>query len=334
MGGGGGKTKKVNEKHQAVQTLDESIDYGSEMLEYAGEDLDKTLEEKRNFDSILARADEYRNKEYANWAGEIPESTEESKLDDNERDRMLNYLDEYANHWAYVDRVGTPSEGDEPEATMTEDQLKSYLHKAYGHSKEFGDEVKHIISNSGRFKWDRQYDHVKGRVDEELQIVKTLYDGQYAAYQQGVEDYKAGMTDLAKQRHGIAAIESDEARKQAEMEKWGGYGRSYSSSQDAYRAAIFGGDKVVPIVRQGTGFGNRSSFSWVVVPQDEYNAWAEDYESNFVGNLDQSAFDNMTLDQLEAFTVGDYTSKKNFLDFQQSEQWDRNIKDYTEYSWD
>ena len=90
MGGGGGKKKKVNKKHQAVQTLDESIDYGSEMLEYAGQDLDKTLEEKRNFDSILARADEYRNKEYANWAGEIPESTEESKLDDNERDRMLN----------------------------------------------------------------------------------------------------------------------------------------------------------------------------------------------------------------------------------------------------
>ena len=139
---------------------------------------------------------------------------------------------------------------------MTEDQLKSYLHKAYGHSKEFGDEVKHIISKSGRFKWDRQFDHVKGRVDEELQIVKTLYDGQYAAYQQGVEDYKAGMVDLAKQRHGIAAIESDAMRKQAEID-WarGAAGQHFNSSMDAYRRASYNNGHVVRVMTPSSGFG-------------------------------------------------------------------------------
>ena len=46
------------------------------------------------------------------------------------------------------------------------------------------------------------------------------------------------------------------------------------------------------------------------MPKEAYDNWAEEYESNFVGNLDQSEFDNMTLDQLEAFTVGDYSSKR------------------------
>ena len=64
---------------------------------------------------------------------------------------------------------------------------------------------------------------------------------------------------------------------------------------DAYRRASYTNGHVVRVMTPSSGFGGHHRTTWKVVPKEAYDNWAEEYESNFVGNLDQSEFDNMIL---------------------------------------
>lgn len=325
---GGSKKKKkdnVDKKFKdEVRQLDDAIDYSSEFLVEAGEGLNELLAEKEELEGITTRLDAVRQQEYDAWFGESVEATEEGKMSDAEREKMLHYLDEYANHWSVVNRVGDNS--GEATATMTEDQLKQYLTKAYSHSSEFGDEVKYLIQESGRFKWDRQYNHYNKRTEQSLEALKALYDGQHQAYKAGVEEYRDGMVDLAKKYQNIQALQKDETFGLSMSDK---YGKGVSNSDWSHgrmartREQRADGREFVHVQHQGQNW-------WL--PKEEYQHWKTGWDSSFYDKQDHSRYSDMSLDDLEEATAGLYSG--NYFKFTQDHDWNRDIQSADMFAWD
>lgn len=325
---GGGKKKKkdnVDKKFKdEVRQLDDAIDYSSEFLVEAGEDLNELLAEKENLEDITSRLDAVRQQEYDAWFGDAVEATEEGKLSDDEREKMLSYLEKHANHWSVVKRVGDNS--GEATATMSEDMLKQYLTRAYKHSSDFGDEIKSIIQESGRFKWDRQYDHYNKRVEQSLEALKALYDGQHQAYKAGVEEYRDGMVDLAKKYQNIQALQKDETFGVDMGSKWGSGvdDRSWlNGTAMRFQQQRRDGREHVHVRHQGK--------NWYV-PKEEYEHWKTGWDTSFYDKQDHSRYSNMSLDDLEAATAGLYEG--NYFKFTQDHDWNRDIQSADMFKWE
>ena len=196
-------SKKTSKR---MNDLAKSVKESSEFLEELNQEIRKTLEEKYKFDNYVSQLEAAGEAKWSEFLGDLPEEGS-SKLTDKERERSRAYLERYANKMYdyYGNRANSQGKlGQDIRQTMTDGQVKAMILGAYGHSKEFGDELKKMVQDSRRFLWDRKVDLGMSKVDQNMDVVKSKYLAQMGAYEGLVGDYRKSMIKIGKDRVALS----------------------------------------------------------------------------------------------------------------------------------
>ena len=220
-----GGSKKTSKR---MNDLAKSVRESSEFLEELNQEIRNTLEEKAKFDGYVSRLEAAGEAEWTKFLGDLPEEGS-SKLTDKERERSRIYLERYANKMydAGALRVGGRA-GEDIRSAMTDDQVKAMIRGAYGHSKEFGDELKKMVQDSRRFLWDRKVDLGMSKINQNMDVVKSKYLAQMGAYQGLIGDYRKSMIKIGKDRVALSTYH----KKSQGIRTGKGEGYRYASNED------------------------------------------------------------------------------------------------------
>ena len=347
MGGSGKKKKKesadITKKKGEIEGLNKSIEESSEMVTDLASELEKTLAEKEQFEAYNERLEAAGNAKWDEFLGELPEEGS-GELTDKEREIMRTYLTKYGNNM--YDYYGTRANrsgktGKDIRQIMSDEQLLDRMKKAYGHSKEFGDEMRKIVQDSRRFLWDRKVDLGQSKIDQNMDVVKAKYVAQMGAYQGMIGDYRETMTDIAKKRLSLEGYYKTDTYNQ-DFQKWAknsgwhmvsakdSVGKIVWAGQNGYeRMPITGPDGMAYFVPKGSKGMNG----------DDFAKWNKKRgEEAFHAKYSDTDFSAMTLDELEHITSGQWVSgsmlDQNAQEFRGDEDWNRDIEDLDAFKWE
>ena len=222
-----GGSKKTSKR---MNDLAKSVRESSEFLEELNQEIRKTLEEKYKFDNYVSQLEAAGEAKWSEFLGDLPEEGS-SKLTDKERERSRAYLERYANKMYdyYGNRANSQGKlGQDIRQTMTDGQVKAMILGAYGHSKEFGDELKKMVQDSRRFLWDRKVDLGMSKVNQNMDVVQSKYLAQMGAYQGLVGDYRKSMIKIGKDRVALSTYH----KKSKGIRTGKGEGYRYASNED------------------------------------------------------------------------------------------------------
>lgn len=361
---GGSKKKKpkesadIKKKKGEIKDLNQNIEEASEIVTDLAADLEETLAEKKKFEEYNERLEAAADAKWSEFLGDLPEAGS-GELAQKERDKMRTYLEKYANKmYDYYGARGNNQGkvGQDVRFSMSEDQLKRSLTRAYGHSKEFGDELKKIVQDSRRFLWDRKVDLGQSKIEQNMDVVKSKYVAQYGAYQGMIGDYRETMTDIAKKRLSLEGYYKTDTYNQ-DFKKWAaenGWKAQSSSMFDKVHhkgvlamqngleyKAIKGPDGEYYHVPKGSGG----------LEGDAFLKWNEKRgEEAFHAKYSDTDFSAMTLDELEHISAGNWDSRNTKpgiwgamqrahglgtkQEWKQDQDWDRDIEDLDSFKWE
>lgn len=359
MGGGGKKrnagSKKQDEKKKEINELNKNLEESSENIQDMASDLEDTLAEKAKWEEWGKRVDDAAEAKWSEWMGELPEAGS-GELTQKERDAMRNYLEKYSNKMYdyYGNRVGGRDKlGQDIRQTMTDAQVLDRIKAAYGHSKEFGDEIKKIVQDSRRFLWDRKADYGHSQIDQNMDLVKAKYIAQYGAYSGVIGEYRKSMEDIAKKRMTLETYFSDHTYAN-DVTKWAEERgmKEYTPNSNIHQkrteemALKISGKKVVegPNGRKYVVDSDDMAFE-----SDEFLNWEKRQASNtYQGRYDNDDFKAMTLDELEYLSAGKWESEKDQKGLMNQlrtgakggeywrtySDWDKDIEDLDNFAWE
>lgn len=354
---GGSKKKKkpskdIQAKKDEISGLNKSIEESSEIVTDLASELDKTLAEKKKFEDYSERLEAAGNAKWDEFLGDLPEEGS-GELDSKERQRMRDYLEKYANKMYdyYGNRANRQGKlGQDIRQTMSDEQILNSMKRAYGHSKEFGDELKKIVQDSRRFLWDRKVDLGQSKVEQNMDVVKSKYVAQYGAYEGMIGDYRETMTDIAKKRLSLEGYYKTDTYNQ-DFKKWAAE-NGWKPQSDPSFAKLH--HKGVAAMQQGLEYkavkGPDGEFYHVPKGSggfegDAFKKWNENRgEEAFHAKYSDTDFSAMTLDELERITSGTwdseyasnsrYGSQNEYQGWDGSEDWNRDIEDLDSFKWE
>ena len=359
MGGGGKKKKKdsadIKKKKGDIKDLNKNLDEASENIQDMASDLEDTLAEKAKWEEWGQRVDDAAEAKWSEWMGELPEAGS-GEMTQKERDAMRNYLEKYSNKMYdyYGNRANNRGKlGQDIRQTMTDAQVLDRIKKAYGHSQEFGDEIKKIVQDSRRFLWDRKADYGHSQIDQNMDLVKSKYIAQYGAYSGVIGEYRKSMEDIAKKRLSLEGYYKTDTYNQ-DFRKWAADNGWKAQSDNLFHKVHHKG---VVAMQNGLEYkpikGPDGKFYYVPkgsggMDSDSFMKWNNKRgEEAFHAKYSDTDFSAMTLDELEQISSGSWHTGTNLGSFgmpmfmkyghqswKQDQDWDRDIEDIDSFKWE
>lgn len=358
MGGSNRKKQEsadIKKKKAEISDLNKNIEDSSEMVHDLAAELEKTLAEKKKFEDYNDRLEAAADAKWSEFLGDLPEAGS-SEMTQKERDRAREYLKKYANKM-YDNgavRVGGKA-GVDIRSSMSDDQVKRVVANAYGHSKEFGDEMKKLVQDSRRFLWDRKVDLGQSKIKQNMDVVKSKYVAQMGAYEGIIGDYRATMTDIAKKRLALEGYYKTDTYNQ-DFSKW--------AKESGWRVVTNAGSVDSQIY--GNTIANLANYKTIKGPDgktyripkdhrgfesDEFLKWDKKRrEEAFHVKYSDADFSTMTLDELEYLSGGTWDSRYNRAgvfgtaqrahgivpkqEWKQDQDWDRDVEDLDSFKWE
>lgn len=350
---GGSKKKKkdsadIKKKKDEIKGLNTSVEESSEMVRDLASELENTLAEKKKFEDYNERLEAAGNAKWDEFLGDLPEEGS-GELASKERDKMRTYLEKYANKmYDYYGARGNNQGkiGQDVRFSMSEDQIKRSLTRAYGHSKEFGDELKKIVQDSRRFLWDRKVDLGQSKIKQNMDVVKSKYIAQYGAYEGMLGDYRDTMTDIAKRRLSLESYYKTDTYNQ-DFKKWAAEngwkvhdGALHNTGENLRKGfemkSVKGPDGMFYRIPKGSGG----------LEGDAFLKWNKKRgEEAFHAKYSDTDFSAMTLDELEQISGGTWhtsilsnkpqpTRGTKYQGWTQDQDWNRDIEDLDSFKWE
>lgn len=354
--GGSKKKKKPSKDIQAkkgeITGLSTNIEESSEIVTDLAAELEKTLAEKKKFEDYNNRLEAAGNAKWDEFLGNLPEEGS-SELDSKQRQSMRDMLDRYSNNMYdyYGNRANNEGKlGTDIRQVYDDNWIKDQISAAYGHSKEFGDEMKKKVQDSRRFLWDRKVDLGQSKIEQNMDVVKSKYVAQYGAYESMIGDYRDTMTDIAKKRLSLEGYYKTDTYNQ-DFKKWAAE-NGWKPQSDHIFAKIH--HKGVAAMQQGLEYkavkGPDGQFYHVPKGSggfegDAFKKWNEKRgEEAFHAKYSDTDFSAMTLDELERISGGTWDSKyaskspygnqTEYQGWDQDQDWNRNIEDLDSFKWE
>lgn len=359
---GGSKKKKkesadIKKKKGEIKNLNKNIEDSSEMVTDLASELESTLAEKKKFEDYNERLEAAGNAKWDEFLGDLPEEGS-AELTSKEREIMRTYLTKYGNNMYdyYGMRANREGKtGKDIRQIMSDEQLLDRMKKAYGHSKEFGDEMRKIVQDSRRFLWDRKVDLGQSKINQNMDVVKSKYVAQMGAYQGMIGDYRETMTDIAKKRLSLEGYYKTDTYNQ-DFRKWAAENGWRAQSDKLFDKVHHKGVRAMQNGLEYKAIKGPDGQYWHV-PKGSGGLSGEDFmkwnknrgEEAFHAKYSDTDFSAMTLDELEYISSGKWDSSPSMPGFwgsvqsatgmtkqqwKQDQDWDRDIEDLASFKWE